>query len=110
MRILIHPRTIAPDFEVRSQIAESLQTALEPIRSRLDRIDVYLTDVERSRGAPAKRCRVVAYLPADQPVVVSSTDRDPMAAVNAAASRCRRSVRNRLDRQRDRRRRTAVAF
>jgi hypothetical protein len=106
---LIHPRTIAADPEVRTRIAETLETALGPVRSRLDGIDVYLTDTNGPRGGSDKRCRVVAYLPAGRPVVVSRTDRDPVSAVTAAAARCRRSIRSRLRRRRDRRRRAAAA-
>jgi hypothetical protein len=108
MRTLIHPRNIVADPEVRVQIVKALETALGPVRSRLDAIDVYLTDVNGARGGPDKRCRVVAYLPPRQPVVVSRTDRDPVAAVIAAATRCRRSIRSRLKQRHDRRRRAAT--
>lgn len=109
MRTLIHPRTIVGDPEVRIQIVEALETALRPVRARLDGIDVYLTDVNGPRGGPDKRCRVVAYLPAGHPVVVSRVDRDPVVAVVAAAAQCRRLIRSRLKRRRDRRRRAVAA-
>ena len=108
MRMLIHPRSIVTDPEVRVRIVESLETALGSVRPRLDGIDVYLTDVNGPRGGSDKRCRIVAYLPAGRPVVVSRTNREPVAAVVAAAARCRRSIRSRLKRRQDRRRR-AVA-
>jgi hypothetical protein len=110
MRLLIHPRTTVADPEVRTQIVEALETALGPVQSRLDGIDVYLTDVNGPRGGPDKRCRIVAHLPAGRPVVVSRTDQDPVAAVVAAAARCRRSIRARLKRRQDRRRRAVAAY
>ena len=109
MRTLIHPRTIVADPEVRVRIVESLETALGSVRSRFDGIDVYLTDVNGPKGGPDKRCRIVAYLPAGRPVVVSRTDRDPVAAVVAAAARCRRLTRSRLKQRQDRRRRAVAA-
>jgi hypothetical protein len=57
MRLLIHPRATVADPEVRVQIVEALETAFGPVRSRLDGIDVYLTDVNGPRGGPDKRCR-----------------------------------------------------
>jgi putative sigma-54 modulation protein len=110
VRVLMHPRTISTDDKkLRAQVVESLQVALGPVRSYLHGADLYLTDVNGPKGGPGKRCRVVAYLPAGRPVVVSRTDRDPVAAVTAAAARCRRSIRSQLKRRQDRRRRAVAA-
>src|SRR3954462_13204550 len=89
--MLIHPRTITADAELRDRAAEALATALAPVRSFLRWVDAYLTDVNGPRGGPDKRCRVVAHL-ATGPVVVSRTGPDPVAAVSAAAARCRRLI------------------
>jgi hypothetical protein len=110
VRVLIHPRTItADDKDLRARVAEALETALGPVQSRLGGIDVYLTDVNGPRGGPDKRCRIVAHLPAGRPVVVSRTARNPVTAAAAAATRCRRSIRNCLTRRQRRRRRPAAA-
>lgn len=110
MRVLIHPRTItADDKDLRTRVAEALETALGSVRTCLHWIDAYLTDVNGPRGGTDKRCRVVAHFQAGRPVVVSHTNRDPVAAVIAAAVRCRRSIRNRLKRRQDRRRRALPA-
>ena len=109
MRVLIHPRTFtADDKELRVRVAETLETALDPVRSLLYWVDVYLTDVNGPKGGPDKRCRVVAHLPTG-PVVVRRAGRDPVAAVTAAAVRCRRLIRSRLRRRRDARRRPVAA-
>jgi hypothetical protein len=109
VRVLIHPRTItAADEELRARVAEALETALAPVRSRLHWVDVYLTDVNGPKGGPDKRCQVVAHFPAGRPVVVGRTGRDPVAAVTAAAVRCRRLIRSRLKRRQDRRRAVAA--
>jgi hypothetical protein len=108
VRVLIHPRTIAADPELRARVAEALTAALEPARSCVHWVDLYLTEVNGPRGGADMRCRVVAHLPTG-PVVVSRTSRDPVAAVTAAAARCRRLVRARLKRRRDRRRRAVAA-
>jgi putative sigma-54 modulation protein len=107
VRILIHPRTItADDKELRTRVAEALETALGRLGRCLRRVDVYLTDVNGPRGGPDKRCRIVARLTAGSPVVVSRTDRDPAAA--AAAIRCRRSVRSYLKMRQGRRARSGA--
>jgi hypothetical protein len=110
MRILIHPRTItADDKDLRTRVAAALEATLGSVRTCLHWFDAYLTDVNGPRGGPDKRCRVVAHPQVGRPVVVSRTDRDPVAAVIAAATRCRRSIRNRLKRRQDRRRRAMPA-
>lgn len=108
MRVLIHPRTITADPDLRDRVTEAVGTALDPLRSSLLWVDVYLTDVNGPRGGPDKRCRVVAHLRTG-PVVVRRTARDPVAAVTAATLRCRRLVRSRLARGRHRRRRGVAA-
>lgn len=108
MRVLIHPRSITADRDLRDRVTEAVGTALAPLRAFLLWVDVYLTDVNGPRGGPDKRCRVVAHLRTGA-VVVGRTARDPVAAVTAAALRCRRLVRSRLARRRHRQRRRAVA-
>jgi putative sigma-54 modulation protein len=109
MRVLIHPRAItADDKDLRSRVAQALETAFSPVRSRLLWVDVYLTDVNGSKGGPDKRCRVVAHLPTG-PVVVNRRDREPVVAVAAAALRCRWLIWSRLRRRWDIRRRAVAA-
>lgn len=104
MRVLIHPRDITADVDLRDRVTRVLEAGFGSILSRLHGADVYLTDVNGPRGGPDKRCRVVAHAAAGR-VVVERTGRDPVAAAAAAAVRCRRLVLARLKRGRDRRRR-----
>lgn len=104
MRILIHPRTITADTDLRSRVTEALEAALGPVRRYLLWVDAYLTDINGPRGGPDKRCRVVAHLRTGGPVVVGRTWVDPVAAVAAAATRCRRLVLARLKQRLARRR------
>lgn len=104
MRLLIHPRSITADREFRTRVEEAVDTALDPVRPQLEWVDLYLTDLNGPRRGPDKRCRLVVHLKTG-PVVVSRTGPDPVAAVAAAAVRCRRLVRSRLTRRRHRRRR-----
>ena len=103
MRILIHPRTITADEDLRTRAAEALEAALAPVRPALRWVDAYLTDVNGPRGGPDKRCRIVVHL-ATGPLVVSRTGADPVAVVSAAATRCRRLILARLKRRLSRRR------
>lgn len=110
MRLLIHPRTItADDKELRTRVAEALETALGRLGQRLRRVDVYLTDVNGPRGGPDKRCRIVARLATGSPVVVSRTARDPVVAAAATAAQCRRSARSYLKMRQNHRPRSAAA-
>jgi hypothetical protein len=108
VRILIHPRALTADTGLRARVEDALNTALEPVGPSLLWVDLYMTDENGPRGGPDKRCRVVAHLRTG-PVVVSRTGRDPVAAVTAAAVRCRRLVRSRLARRRHLRRRAVAA-
>lgn len=92
MRVLIHPRTITADRELRTRVTQALEASLAPVRQHLLWLDAYLTDVNGPRGGPDKRCRIVVHLHTGGPVVVSRTGRDPVAAVSAAAARCRRLI------------------
>jgi hypothetical protein len=102
VRILIHPRSLSTEKELRDRASKALETALAPVQRFLLWVDVYLTDVNGPRGGPDKRCRVVAHLRSG-PVVVSRTGPDPVATVAAAAAHCRQLVLNRLKRARGRR-------
>lgn len=107
MRILIHPRSLTVDTDLRTRTEIALGAGLESIKPYVHSLDAYLTDVNGPRGGPDKRCRIVAQTPTG-PVIVSRMDRDPVAASVAAAAKCRRVVSDRLKRQRDRRRRVAA--
>lgn len=103
MRVLIHPRTITADEDLRTRMTEALEAALAPVGRHLLRVEAYLTDVNGPRGGPDKRCRVVAHL-ATGPVVINRTGVDPVAVAAAAAVQCRRLIRSRLKRRLLRRR------
>lgn len=108
MRILMHPRAItATDKELRVQIREAMEATFLPVLPQLQWVDVYVTDVNGPRGGVDKRCRVVAHLKSGM-VVVSRMGTDLMSAVTASAIRCRRMIRTRVKRRRDRRRRAEV--
>jgi hypothetical protein len=107
VRVLIHPKSISADTELRSRVAEALEAGLGSVLAWLRWVDVYLTDVNGPRGGADKRCRVVAHTGAG-PVVVERIGRDPVVAALSAANRCRRLILARQKRRRDRQRRVAV--
>lgn len=107
MRVLIHPRNITADEGLRVRATEALETGLATVQSDLLWVDAYLTDVNGLRGGPDKRCRIVANLRRGNPVVVGRTSADPVAAVAAAATQCRRLVQSRRKRRLNRRRQIA---
>ena len=106
MRILIHPRDITANTpDLRHRITDALENSLASMPEFHDAIDVYLTDVNGPRGGPDKRVQIVAYMPSEAPVVSTATGCDPVAAALAAATRWRHTIRNRMKKRRDRRRR-----
>jgi putative sigma-54 modulation protein len=107
VRVLIHPRSIAADTELRDRVTEALEAGLGPVLPWLRWADAYLTDVNGPRGGPDKRCRIVAHL-GSGPVVVSRVRHDPVAAAAAVANRSRRLILARLKRRRDIKRRTVA--
>ena len=88
--------TRATDFTLtdalRAHAESRVKSALRPVLGWVTGVTARLADVNADRGGVDKQCRLVATLRHRGTVVVEATDADLYAAVDAAASRLRRSA------------------
>lgn len=99
MRLEIRQRGIEVTEELRLHVRERLQLALGRFARSIDRVWVYLRDVNGPRGGLSKKCRIVAELPRRCRVVVTGLDADIFTAIARTASRTRFAVRRRVKRR-----------
>lgn len=108
MRLEIRHRGVKVTGDLRDHLKERCRLALGRFGRRIDRVRVYLRDVNGPRGGPDKKCRIVVDLPPRGRVVVTGTDTDMRAAITGTAERAafavRRHVKRRLARRRPPRR------
>lgn len=108
MRLEIRQRGMKVTEELRVHIQERVELALSRFLRSIDRVWVYLRDVNGPRGGLSKMCRIVVELPRRGRVVVTGMDSDVYAAITRTANRAkfavRRHVKQRLARRRPSRR------
>jgi regulator of nucleoside diphosphate kinase len=104
MRLEIRLRGVTVTEELRAYLKGQLRLALGRFARNIERVRVYLRDVNGPRGGPSKKCRIVVELPPRGSVVVTGTDTDVFAAVSRTANRARFAVRRHIKRRLARRR------
>lgn len=104
MRLEIRQRGIEVTEELRSHVRQRLQGALGRFAGSIERVRVYLRDVNGPRGGVAKRCRIAVELRRRGSVVVTGLAPDIFAAIGRTASRTKFAVRRRLKHRLARRR------
>jgi ribosomal subunit interface protein len=104
MRLEIRQRGMKVTEELRVHVRERLQLALGRFARSIDRVWVYLRDVNGPRGGLSKKCRIVVELPRRGRVVVTGVDTDIFAAITRTASRAKFAVRRHVKRRLARRR------
>lgn len=87
MEIYVHTVHLEADQEA---IRAEVETALERFASRLTRIEVYLTDVNGSKGGVDKRCLLEARPRGLQPVAAESIASETEEAVVEAIGKLER--------------------
>ncbi len=108
MRLEIRSQGLDPGQGLRGFIEDRLQSVLGRFGSRIGQVTVHLADVNSQRGGIDKRCRIVAQLLRSGQVVVEDTDSDLGAVVRRAMDRLGQSVRQKLERRRNRGRWPAI--
>lgn len=108
MRLEIHSQGLDLGQGLRGFIERRLQTVLGRFGTRIGQVAVYLADLNGPRGGIGKRCRIVAQLFRSGQVVVEDTDADLGAVADRAMDRMGQSVRQKLERRRNRGRRLAT--
>lgn len=104
MRLEIRQRGMNITEELRVHVWDRLQLALGRFARAIDRVWVYLRDVNGPRGGLSKKCRIVVELPRRGRVIVTGMDTDIFAAITRTASRAKFAVRRRIKQRLARRR------
>lgn len=106
MEIAIRARDVGWNEELRQQVERSIEFAIDRHKSRIDRISVYLSDLNGPRGGVDKLCQITADIRGARPVLILERGDDLMGMVNRAARRLGYRIgghthRQRMPRQRE---------
>jgi len=92
---------------LRTHVERCLGFALGRFGNRIDRVNVWLADVNGPRGGVDKRCRIGGRLRPTGIAFVVKTASDPYVAIGRAAGRAGSAVARRLARELGERQRSA---
>jgi hypothetical protein len=107
MRIEFHTDSQPISAAVQAHAEETLRRAFERFSNRVRQVRIYFWDVNGPRGGIDKGVRLVVELIPTGEVLVRHIHESEFAAVSEVVARARYAVSQRLDRNRDRRRRSA---
>ncbi|HWC01000.1 MAG TPA: HPF/RaiA family ribosome-associated protein [Bryobacteraceae bacterium] len=100
MEIAVRARHVGWNEELRQQVERSLEFAIDRHRSRIDRISVYLSDLNGPRGGIDKLCQITADIRGARPVLILERGRDLQTVVGRAARRLGYRIARHMHRQR----------
>ncbi|MFG0273497.1 MAG: HPF/RaiA family ribosome-associated protein [Phycisphaerales bacterium] len=106
MRIEIHHANLRPSDSLGETVERRIVSALGRLAHRIRDVSVWIADTNGPRGGADKSCRVQVRLAHGPALVVAHVSHDPYQAASGAVDRAGRAVQRRVDRSRDRRRRT----
>ncbi|HEX8913639.1 MAG TPA: HPF/RaiA family ribosome-associated protein [Humisphaera sp.] len=107
MTIEIYGIGHAPTEALREYVSRRVESAVGRFSRRVRRVTVRVLDENGPRGGVDMVCRIEAVLGSVGPVVVERRDADGHAAIDAATTRLKQVVADRLAQARDVRRRGA---
>lgn len=87
MKIAIRARHVGWNEDFQQQVERSIEFAVDRHRSRIDRISVFLTDLNGPKGGADKLCQITAALRGTSPVLILERGDDLLAVVNRASRR-----------------------
>lgn len=87
MRIAVRARDLGWNDSLQQKLERSIETAVDRHRSRIDRISVYLADLNGPRGGVDKLCQITADIRGARPVLILERGDDLLTVVNRAARR-----------------------
>lgn len=87
MEIVVRTRHIGWNEELKRQVERSIEFAVDRHRSRVDRISVYLSDVNGPRGGNDKLCQITADIRGARTVLILERGDDLLSVVGRAARR-----------------------
>ena len=100
MEIAIRTRHLNWNEEMRAQVERSIEFAVDRHRNRIDRISVYVSDLNGPRGGIDKLCQMTAYVRGTRPVLVLERGADLLTLMNRAARRLGYRLERRIHRRR----------
>ena len=100
MKLQVYELNVQRSDALHSHVEQRFKTALARILRRIGAVVVRFADVNGPRGGADKRCDVQVQLDGGQTVRIRETDRCLYRAVDRAAKRARRVAKDRLRRQR----------
>lgn len=99
MKLEIRRQSVEVSDEVQGYIERRLMFALGRFSPRIQRVDVYLADLNGPKGGEDKRCRLVARLLRSGVVTVEDRDAELTVVIDRAAERLARTVQRKLERR-----------
>jgi putative sigma-54 modulation protein len=96
MRIDIQAHHLVLKTEHREQIQRRASFALSRLSSRINQVEVHLTDINGPRGGVDTQCRVHVRLDQGEPVVVEDIDQDLTLLINRSLARAGQAVERRI--------------
>ena len=87
MEFAVRARDIVWNEDLQERVKRSIKFAVDRHKSRIDRISVYLADLNGPRGGVDKLCQITADLRGAEPVRILETGVDVIAVVNRAVRR-----------------------
>lgn len=100
MKLQIRLQRVEVNNEFQEHIERRLLFALGRFSPRIQRVAVYLADLNGPKGGVDKRCRLVARLLRSGVVTVEDQDAELTVLIDRAAQRLARTVQRKLERRR----------
>ncbi len=109
MKIEIQARRFTLTDGLRQHVVQRLESALQPYRLWVERVEVRLGDVNGPRGGADKFCRVLMRLPLLPPLVIRDLGSDLYAVISSAADRAGTTLGRRIEYRLQTKRRLGLA-
>lgn len=109
MLVQIYGSGMAPSQELRDDVEQRIDFALERFRSRIGRVNVFLRDLNGPKNGLDKSCRVVIDIERLPLVVIEDNDDSWIALLDRIAERAAHTVSRQIERIRSRTDRTNMA-
>jgi ribosome-associated translation inhibitor RaiA len=98
MKISVRTRDIRWTEELQSHVERTISFALDRYAQRIDRISLYVADLNGPRGGVDKLCQITADVKGTRPVAILERGYDLATMVNRAARRLRYHVGRNIER------------
>jgi putative sigma-54 modulation protein len=100
MKLEIRREDVGISSEIQAHVERRLAFALGRFGGRIQRVAVYLADLNGPKGGVDKRCRLVARLGRAGTMIVEDRDADVTALIDRASERLASGIQRMLDRKR----------